>query len=101
MTEFEDSYCDWCDRFTTNSRALVMGYNGVSGMGECICDSCLNKEKSSLYLVKHSGRAIFGKEDYYNQYWKNQSKIKVLLTPKDHQEIANQESEDELSAHAE
>jgi hypothetical protein len=101
MTDFDDFYCDWCNDYTTNARALVMGYNGLSGMGECICDSCLNKEKSTLYLVQHSGRPIFGKEDYYNQYWKDQSKVKVVLTPKDHQELASLDSEDELSAHAE
>mmetsp|Transcript_15576 Transcript_15576/g.38416 ORF Transcript_15576/g.38416 Transcript_15576/m.38416 type:complete len:109 (-) Transcript_15576:217-543(-) len=94
----EDDYCDWCGAYTTNPRSLVMGYNGQTGMGECICENCLNKEVSGLYLVKRSGRQIFGKPDYYHKNWKNHSKVKVLRTPSDHQEmIARRDSEDEYS----
>ncbi|KAL3943406.1 MAG: hypothetical protein SGBAC_002531 [Bacillariaceae sp.] len=102
MSEFqEDDYCDRCDAFTTskNPRSLVMGYTGQTGMGECICETCLNKEIAGLYLVKRSGRQIFGNPDYYNKNWKSQSKVKVLRTPKDHQDlIAKRGSDDEYSA---
>ena len=91
----EDSYCDWCNSYTT-STSLVMGYNGCWGVGECLCSKCLNKEIRSLYLVNHSGRQIFSSPDYYMKYWKNQSKIKVLRTPKDHQQQKHQEKEEQL-----
>jgi hypothetical protein len=104
MADFEDSYCDWCNKYmgcTTNSRSLVMGYNGLFGMGEIVCSDCLNKEKTRLYLVKHSGRRIYTKEDYFNQYWKGQSKVKVVRTPQDHQVLAQQVSDNEMSDYSE
>ena len=95
----EYKYCDWCSKYTP-SPSLVMGFNGFVGMGECLCANCLNKEKSSLYLVKHSGRQMFSTSEYYNQYWKNQAKIKVVRTPKDHQELAKSDDEDNCIMYA-
>lgn len=91
----QESHCDWCETYT-QTPSLVMGYSGFQGMGDCLCTTCLNKEKSNLYLVKYAGRQMFSSSEYYNQYWKNQKKIKVVRTPKDHQEIAKSDDEDSM-----
>lgn len=91
----EDSYCDWCQSYTPNP-SLVMGYNDCVGLGDCLCTQCLKKEKSRLYLVNHSGRQMFSSTQYYNQHWKNQTKIKVVRTPEEHQEIAKSDDEQSL-----
>lgn len=56
------------------------------GEGELICASCLKDEKPKLYLCKYSGRQIFCSSAYYQKYWREDSKAKLIRTPEDHQQ---------------
>lgn len=94
----EPPLCDWCDR-DAKRRSLVMGYaqgnefGAKWGKGDLICGACLRERKPKLYAVRYSGRQIFCSIAYYEQYWKEEDRAKVLRTPEDHRkQVAGQGS---------
>ena len=56
------------------------------GKGELICSSCLKETKPKLYLCKYAGRQIFCSSAYFQKYWKEDAKAKLIRTPEDHQQ---------------
>ena len=79
--------CDECHAVTAR-QSLVMGLGPYcSGDGDLLCAKCLNKHKSTLYLVSYHGmRRIFCTAHYYSSVWDDDPKVKVVRTPKDHAE---------------
>ena len=78
----DDNYCDWCSK-ETKRRSLIMGSGFAPkwGKGEMVCTKCLNTKKSFYYKIKYMGRQIFATKTYYNKYWKNDERAKVLQEP--------------------
>jgi hypothetical protein len=88
----DDNFCDWCSK-ETKRRSLIMGTGFAPkwGKGEVVCAKCLNTKKSFLYKIKYKGRTgqMFATKTYYNKYWKNGERAKVLQEP-----IANNDDDD-------
>ena len=78
----DDNYCDWCSK-ETKRRSLIMGSGFAPkwGKGEMVCRKCLNTKKSFYYKIKYMGRQMFATKTYYNKYWKNDERAKVLQEP--------------------